>query len=134
MKLGIKMHLFYGIKQKNVNTYLFKDFHNLTVKFSFIALDNLWGTLGTYFRGQLSSFSFSDESIKSKGSIWVVLFTSISTFLSTSLPFHKVMISLTYSCCYGELVLTSCTSLRLNIGWLGNLLFQQSSPRSKLKK
>ena len=95
------------------------------VDFPFFHFANLWGNgaLGTYSRGLVSSFSSGGESSTLTGTIWFSFVTGISTLLSTSFPFHKVMTTLTSPCCCGELVLASCTPLGLGTGWLGNLPF-----------
>ena len=103
------------------------------VDFSFFPFANLWGNgaLGTYSRGLVSSFSSGDESSAFTGTIWFSFVTGISTLLSTSFPFRKVMTALTSPCCCGELVLASCTRswllqfrpLRLGTSWLRNLSF-----------
>lgn len=95
------------------------------MEFLFFALVNLWGNrnLGTYSRGLLSSFSFGDDSLESKGTPWIVFSPTSPLYWWLLCLFRKIMMALTSSCCYGELVLTSCTPLRLGIGWLGNLSF-----------
>ena len=120
-KLGIRGHLFNSIKQRDVNTTYLKISIISHVVLPFFSLANLSGkgALGMYFRGLQSSLSFVDGSSDS----WVVFVTSISTLLSTSLPFCKVMTALTSSWCWDKLVLTSCTPLGLGIGWLGHFPF-----------
>ena len=87
------------------------------VDLPFFPWANFWGN------GLVSSFSSNSEFSTFTCTIWFVFTTSISTLLSTSFSFHKVMTALTSPCCCGELVLTSCTSLGLGTGWLGNLHF-----------
>ena len=101
------------------------------VDFPFFPLANLWGNgaLGTYSRELVSSFSSDGESSTFTSTIWFSFVTDISTLLSTSFPFHKVMTVLTSPCCCDELVLTSCTPLRLCTGWLGNLHFSTVSAK-----
>ena len=95
------------------------------VDFPFFPLADLWGNraLGTYSRELVSYFSSDDESLAFTCTIWVVFVPGISTLLSTFFPFRNVMTALTFPCCCGELVLTSCTPLGLGTGWLRNLSF-----------